>query len=41
VGGAEVDADRQPVLVGRGTFAGFGDLQQGHGYYSGNPQPFS
>jgi hypothetical protein len=30
IGGAEIDADREPVLVGRHRFARFGNLQQCH-----------
>jgi hypothetical protein len=30
VGRSEIDADGQPVLVRRGGFAGFGDLQESH-----------
>src|SRR5262249_6952363 len=30
VGGAEVDADREPLLVRRRRHAGFGDLKQRH-----------
>ena len=30
VGGAQVDTDRQAVLMRGGEEAGFGDLQQGH-----------
>ena len=30
IGRAQIDADRQPMLVRRGRHAGFGNLQQSH-----------